>query len=367
MKDYLLALDQGTTSSRAILFTSAGEVVATGQIPFLQHYPQPGWVEHDPLELLDSQLQAAAQCVAASGVAPGDIAALGLANQRETALLWEKATGQPVGRAIVWQCRRTAAFCTQLQEEGYTEAIRARTGLLPDASQADIDKAEDYVRGLEGVASVTFTDKEQALENFRSSNTTDIIDALDGQNPLPASIDVELSDPQLVEQVASAIWDNPTYQQIRDGETKSESLKYGQQTVEKLFTLTNYVRYIGIALIALLIFIAMVFINNTIRLAILARRKEIAIMRLVGASNGFIRGPFLMEGALHAIIGSLLAVGTIELLRRFALPKIQSALMFLPLDLSTTAFLFIYAVLVVAGLVIGLLGSALAMRRYLKV
>ena len=133
MKDYLLALDQGTTSSRAILFTSAGEVVATGQIPFRQHYPQPGWVEHDPLELLDSQLQAAAQCVAASGVAPGDIAALGLANQRETALLWEKATGQPVGRAIVWQCRRTAAFCTQLQEEGYTEAIRARTGLLPDA------------------------------------------------------------------------------------------------------------------------------------------------------------------------------------------------------------------------------------------
>ena len=133
MKDYLLALDQGTTSSRAILFTSAGEVVATGQISFRQHYPQPGWVEHDPLELLDSQLQAAAQCVAASGVAPGDIAALGLANQRETALLWEKATGQPVGRAIVWQCRRTAAFCTQLQEEGYTEAIRARTGLLPDA------------------------------------------------------------------------------------------------------------------------------------------------------------------------------------------------------------------------------------------
>ena len=142
---------------------------------------------------------------------------------------------------------------------------------------------------------------------------------------------------------------------------------YGQQTVDRLFALTSSVRYIGVALVALLVFVAMVFINNTIRLAILARRKEIAIMRLVGASNGFIRGPFLMEGALHAIIGSLLAVGTIELLRRFALPKIQSGLMFLPLDLSTTAFLFIYAVLVAAGLVIGLLGSALAMRRYLKV
>ena len=133
MKDYLLALDQGTTSSRAILFAPDGGVVSTAQIPFRQHYPQPGWVEHDPLELLDSQLQAAARCVAASGVAPGDIAALGLANQRETALLWERATGQPVGRAIVWQCRRTADLCTQLREEGYTQAIRARTGLLPDA------------------------------------------------------------------------------------------------------------------------------------------------------------------------------------------------------------------------------------------
>ena len=108
-------------------------------------------------------------------------------------------------------------------------------------------------------------------------------------------------------------------------------------------------------------------INNTIRLAILARRKEIAIMRLVGASNGFIRGPFLMEGALHAIIGSLLAVGCLELLRTLALPKLQSALMFLNFDLSLNTFLFIYAVLVGAGLLIGLLGSAFAMRRYLKV
>ena len=236
-----------------------------------------------------------------------------------------------------------------------------------DASDADIQSVENFIEGLDGVASVGFTNKEQALEKFRSSTTSDIIDTLDGQNPLPRSIDVELSDPQLVEQVAGAIWDNSTYQQIRDGETKSESLKYGQQTVDRLFTLTNYVRYIGIALIALLIFIAMVFINNTIRLAILARRKEIAIMRLVGASNGFIRGPFLMEGALHAIIGSLLAVGCLELLRTLALPKLQSALMFLNFDLSLNTFLFIYAVLVGAGLLIGLLGSAFAMRRYLKV
>lgn len=124
MTDYLLALDQGTTSSRAILFTRQGSVVSSAQIPFSQYYPQPGWVEHDPLELLDSQLRAAAQCVAQSGVRPGQIAGVGLANQRETALMWERETGKPVGRAIVWQCRRTAAFCTQLREQGYTEAIR---------------------------------------------------------------------------------------------------------------------------------------------------------------------------------------------------------------------------------------------------
>ena len=119
--------------------------------------------------------------------------------------------------------------------------------------------------------------------------------------------------------------------------------------------------------ILLLIFIAMVFINNTIRLAILARRKEIAIMRLVGASNGFIRGPFLMEGAMHAIIGSLLAIGSIELIHRVALPKVQSALTFLPMDVAGQTYVLIYVGLLVAGLVIGLIGSAFAMRRYLKV
>ena len=250
---------------------------------------------------------------------------------------------------------------------GVENEVSIAAFVADDASQSDIDQVESYIRGLEGVASVGFTTKDQALENFRSTSTTDIIDALDGQNPLPASIDVELSDPQLVEQVADSIRSNVTYQKIYGYDTVDDSLKYGQKTVEKLFTLTNYVRYIGIALIALLIFIAMVFINNTIRLAILARRKEIAIMRLVGASNGFIRGPFLMEGALHAVIGSLLAVGVLELLRNMALPKLQSALPFLSFDVSLNMFLLIYVALVVAGLVIGLLGSALAMRRYLKV
>lgn len=133
MKDYLLALDQGTTSSRAIVFTQGGEVVSSAQIPFTQHYPKPGWVEHDPMELLMSQCKAAADCLEKSGLTGADIAALGLANQRETAVVWERATGKPLGRAVVWQCRRTAAFCSQLQEAGYGAEIRAKTGLLPDA------------------------------------------------------------------------------------------------------------------------------------------------------------------------------------------------------------------------------------------
>ncbi|MBQ5583111.1 MAG: glycerol kinase, partial [Ruminiclostridium sp.] len=133
MKNYLLALDQGTTSSRAILFTTGGEVVSTAQYPFTQHYPQPGWVEHDPMEILNTQLKAAADCVAQSGVDVKDIAAVGLANQRETAVVWERKTGRPVSNAIVWQCRRTADFCSWLQVAGHTDTIRAKTGLVADA------------------------------------------------------------------------------------------------------------------------------------------------------------------------------------------------------------------------------------------
>ena len=140
-----------------------------------------------------------------------------------------------------------------------------------------------------------------------------------------------------------------------------------QLTVDKLFSLTNAIRTAGIALIALLIFIAFIFINNTIRLAILARRKEIAIMRLVGASNGFIRGPFLAEGALHALIGALLAIFVLEIARNLVLPQMAVALPWLPIGVDLGMFLLIYLAMLVAGLVIGLLGSLFAMSRYLKV
>lgn len=240
--------------------------------------------------------------------------------------------------------------------------------IADEAEQADIEEMMATIEGMDGVASVSFTTKDQALENFTESmSSNEIVDQLDGQNPLPASIDVELSNPQLVEGIADSISSDPLFAEICDEEEPADSVKYGEKSVERLFSLTTYIRYIGIALIALLIFIALVFINNTIRLAILARRKEIAIMRLVGASNGFIRGPFLMEGALHAIIGAVLAIVSIEAIRRFALPRVSDALAWLPIDLAGSTYLMIYAGLFVAGLVIAFLGSFFAMRRYLKV
>ena len=241
--------------------------------------------------------------------------------------------------------------------------------LSDDVSDSQVSSLTSEIKGIDGVSGVSYVSKDQALENFRAmSSNPEIVDQLDGANPLPASLTIELSDPQMVESVADQIVENSTFKKACDEPSNpADSLKYGQKTVERLFQLTSYVRYIGLALIVLLIFIAMVFINNTIRLAILARRKEIAIMRLVGASNGFIRGPFLMEGAMHAIIGSLLAIGSIELIRRVALPKVQSALTFLPMDVAGQTYAFIYVGLLVAGLVIGLIGSAFAMRRYLKV
>lgn len=238
-----------------------------------------------------------------------------------------------------------------------------------DASEEDINAVMETIEGYEGVQSVTFTTKDQALENFRNSTSNpEIVDQLDGNNPLPASIDVELDEAQSVNDVADLILANEDFVAICDNpDDPSDSLQYGQKTVDRLLSLTNAIRIAGIGLIALLIFIAFIFINNTIRLAILARRKEIAIMRLVGASNGFIRGPFLAEGALHAIIGSLLAIAVMEVARNLALPALSATLPWLPLSLDLGMFIMIYVALLVAGLVIGLLGSMFAMRRYLKV
>ena len=131
MPQYILALDQGTTSSRAIAFDRSGNIAALSQQPLPQHYPQAGWVEHDPLEIWDTQRRAAAEVIAR--LPEGSVAGIGVTNQRETTILWDKATGQPVYNAIVWQCRRTAELCEELKHRGLEERIRSATGLLIDA------------------------------------------------------------------------------------------------------------------------------------------------------------------------------------------------------------------------------------------
>ena len=131
MSQYILALDQGTTSSRAIVFDRQGHIAALGQHPLPQHFPQSGWVEHDPMEIWDTQRHAAADAVA--GLPTGSVAGIGVTNQRETTILWDKATGEPVYNAIVWQCRRTAELCEELKRRGLSERIQSTTGLLIDA------------------------------------------------------------------------------------------------------------------------------------------------------------------------------------------------------------------------------------------
>lgn len=133
MAKYVMALDQGTTSSRGIIFDENGTIKGVTNREFTQIYPKPGWVEHDPMEIWGSQIGVAKEVLEKSGLSPSDIAAIGITNQRETTIVWDKNTGKPVYNAIVWQCRRTAPICDELKEKGLTEKIREKTGLVIDA------------------------------------------------------------------------------------------------------------------------------------------------------------------------------------------------------------------------------------------
>jgi len=133
MEKFLMALDQGTTSSRCILFKENGDIHSVAQKEFTQIFPQPGWVEHDPMEIWSSQLSVTTEAMAKVGATSADIAAMGITNQRETTVVWNKETGVPVYNAIVWQCRRTSDYCESLKEEGFDKPIKEKTGLTVDA------------------------------------------------------------------------------------------------------------------------------------------------------------------------------------------------------------------------------------------
>lgn len=149
MEKFILSFDQGTTSSRAIIFDRNGNIVASAQKEFKQHYPKPGWVEHDPLEIWASQAEVAATAISKAGLNGGNIAAIGITNQRETTIVWDRETGKPVYNAIVWQDRRTSGICDDLKADGWAEKIQRKTGLIVDAyfSGTKLKWILDHVEG----------------------------------------------------------------------------------------------------------------------------------------------------------------------------------------------------------------------------
>ncbi|MEM9984584.1 MAG: glycerol kinase GlpK [Bacteroidota bacterium] len=151
---YIMALDQGTTSSRAIIFDHAGKIQAVAQKPFEQIFPKPGWVEHDATEIWSSQASVASEALAKLGIHGSDLAGIGITNQRETVVIWDRTTGKPIHHAIVWQDRRTSTFCDQLKEEGKLEFVREKTGLVLDAyfSATKVKWLLDHVEGARAKA-----------------------------------------------------------------------------------------------------------------------------------------------------------------------------------------------------------------------
>jgi len=249
------------------------------------------------------------------------------------------------------------------------EKVTIRIFLKDGAAPEDVEALQSALVADERVKSVTYTSKEDALAEFKETmaDSPEIVDQLE-VNPLPASLDVDLNDPRDVTDVVETIKANETFPNVADEPDNPEkSLKYGQQIVNQLFTFTRILRTIGVVFIAMLAVISLIFINNSIRLAIYARRKEIGIMRLVGASNWFIRTPFLMAGVIQSLTGAVFALITLGVVNLYVLPIVRDQLPFLPFTIPTTTAVQISAILVLAGIVIGIAGSGLALRRYLKV
>jgi len=226
---------------------------------------------------------------------------------------------------------------------------------------------------MPNVKSIAYVTKEQALAIFkeRTKNTPQLVEQL-RNNPLPASIEVALVSPREVQGVVDLIVKNPLTAKVVKtpanlGTAKDTDIKYGQNVVEALFAATGVVRLFAAGFLGLLLIVSLVLIGNTIRLAIYSRRREIGIMRLVGASNWFIRTPFLLEGVLQALIGSILAILTLVAAQAVIVPWLQGNLKFLPVNIGGVTVAQLAALLILSGVGIGLIGSGTAVRRYLKV
>lgn len=250
------------------------------------------------------------------------------------------------------------------------DQVTIQAFLSDGANQDSVTQVQKDVQSWNNVEGVTYKSKDEALEEYKNSSgdASAALAALDGQNPVPASLVIKLQNSRDVKAVAEKLAADDDFKAICDSQDDpAKSVQYGQGTVERLFTLTNFLRVVAVALVVLLIFVAFVFINNTIRLAIAARRREIAIMRLVGASNGFIRGPFIMEGILEAVIGAVFTILVLQIGTMIFLPSLEKSLSFLALTLPVATVVGTYVLLLAMGVAIGFLGSLVALRRFLKV
>jgi len=238
--------------------------------------------------------------------------------------------------------------------------------LKDGAAPADVTTLQANIDRNTLVKGVTYVSKAQALDRFkeRTKNSPALVEQLRG-NPLPASLEVQLVDPRQVQTVVKSITADPVLTKvIKD---PAADIHWGQTVVENLFAFTGIIRTFMLVFVVMLLLVSLVLIGNTIRLAIYSRRKEIGIMRLVGASNWFIRTPFLFEGVFQSILGAGLAIGTLVAAQSLIVPWLQRNLRFLPVVISGATLWQLTGLLLLSGIVIGLLGSGEAVRRYLKV
>ena len=231
--------------------------------------------------------------------------------------------------------------------------------LQDDMKKSDISGLEDDIRKLQGIDTVKFVSREEAMDRLRErlGDQRYLLDALGDQNPLPNSFEVTVMQPDLVKTAAEAI----------ENFSGVESAKYGQDVVQHLFDITRLIRIFGLILMVLLAGATLFIISNTIRLTVFARRKEIAIMKYVGATDWFIRWPFLLEGIVMGFVGGLIAAVALRSFYAAMASKIYSTLAFFPLMPQYPFMNYVSAAIVLSGMMIGAIGSTISLKRFLKV
>jgi len=234
------------------------------------------------------------------------------------------------------------------------------------ASQEEIDKLGDEINAMPEVKSVYFVSKEEALERLRESlkGNEDVLDALSG-NPLPPSYEITLNDPEQIEEVASRFFDNPIVDNT-PGKDPPDGVKYGGETSDRVLKVTTIFLISGAGFVVLLTVASVLLISDTIRLSIFARRREVEIMRLVGATNWFIRWPFVIEGVATGIIGATIAALLVLMANHFLIQNVVEKMPFLFSASAVPTFTLTVAI-IGGGTLLGAIGSTLALRRFLKI